>query len=221
MEVVFEVETEDGVEPGLEIESEAAGARRSRGVPDRSILRLLSMAAPKLSAAPFTNRGTKIANGPSSKINKWDGPAHPPTHGRKSASLFSVSARCTNASIQWIERKLFVKPASLKELLRISEFWNRGFAVVLVLKFLLGSARFVGWSTRRSKSIFSWHEDVESARQAGSTRFRTRFTHSCATILIAIYIVKQCKVPVVVKGKSSGKVAKSGFMLTWMSLFDQ
>jgi hypothetical protein len=38
MEVVFEGETEDGVEPGLEIESEAAGARRSCGVPDRSIL---------------------------------------------------------------------------------------------------------------------------------------------------------------------------------------
>ena len=69
MEVVFEGETEDGVEPGLEIESEAAGARRSRGVPDRSILRLISMAAPKFSAAPFTNRGAKIASGPFTKIN--------------------------------------------------------------------------------------------------------------------------------------------------------
>jgi hypothetical protein len=68
-EVVFEGETEDGVEPGLEIESEAAGARRSRGVPDRSILRLIFMAAPKFSAAPFTNRGAKIASGPFTKIN--------------------------------------------------------------------------------------------------------------------------------------------------------
>jgi hypothetical protein len=70
VEVVFEGETEDGAEPGLEIASEAAGTRRSRGVPDRSILRLISMAAPKFSAAPFTNRGAKIASGPSRKINK-------------------------------------------------------------------------------------------------------------------------------------------------------
>ena len=81
MEVVFEVETEDGVDPGHEIESEAAGAHRSRGVPDRSILRFISMAAPKFSAAPFTNRGAKIASGPSRKINKWDGPACPPRTG--------------------------------------------------------------------------------------------------------------------------------------------
>jgi hypothetical protein len=59
MEVVFEDETEDGVEPGLEIESEAAAARRSRGVPDRPILRFLSMAAPKFSEAPFTDHGAK------------------------------------------------------------------------------------------------------------------------------------------------------------------
>jgi hypothetical protein len=70
MEVVFEGETEDGVEPGLEIESEAAGARRSRGVPDRSTLRLLSMAAPKFSAVRLKNRVVKIASGPSRKINK-------------------------------------------------------------------------------------------------------------------------------------------------------
>jgi hypothetical protein len=66
-EVVFEVETEDGVEPGLETGSKAAGARRSRGVPYRSILRFISMAAPKFSAEPFTNRGAKIASGPSTK----------------------------------------------------------------------------------------------------------------------------------------------------------
>jgi hypothetical protein len=91
MEVVFEGETEDGVDPGLEIESEAAGARRSRGITHRSVLRLLSMAAPKFSAAPFSNRGVKIASGHSSKINKWTEPAHPPRTGennlRSSQSL--------------------------------------------------------------------------------------------------------------------------------------
>ena len=64
VEVVFEGETEDGVEPGLEIEWVDASARRSRGVPDPSILRFFFMAAPKFSAAPFTNRGAKIATGP-------------------------------------------------------------------------------------------------------------------------------------------------------------
>jgi len=81
VEVVFEDETEEGVEPSLEIESEAACARRSRGVPDLSILRFISMAAPRFSAAPFTNRGAKIASGPSRKRNKWDGPARPPRTG--------------------------------------------------------------------------------------------------------------------------------------------
>jgi hypothetical protein len=42
-----------------------------------------------------------------------------------------------------IERKLSVKPACLKELLRTFDYGNRGFAVVLVLKFLLAAARFV------------------------------------------------------------------------------
>jgi hypothetical protein len=70
MEVVFEGETEDGVEPGLEIGSKATGAWRLRCVPDLSILRSISMAAPKFSAAPFTNRGAKIASGPSRKRNK-------------------------------------------------------------------------------------------------------------------------------------------------------
>jgi hypothetical protein len=41
-----------------------------------------------------------------------------------------------------IERKLSVKPACLRELLRIFDYGNRGFAVVLVLKFLLAPARF-------------------------------------------------------------------------------
>jgi hypothetical protein len=81
IEVVFEDETEDGVEPGLEIESEAASARRSRGVPDLSILRFLSMAAPRFSAAPSTDRGAKIASGPFRNRNKWDGPARPPRTG--------------------------------------------------------------------------------------------------------------------------------------------
>jgi hypothetical protein len=64
VEVVFEGEIEDGVEPGLEIESEAAGARRSRRVPDLSILRFVSIAAPIFSAAPVAIRGGKIAGGP-------------------------------------------------------------------------------------------------------------------------------------------------------------
>jgi hypothetical protein len=64
VEVVFEGEIEDGVEPGVEIESEAAGPRRSRRVPDLSILRFVSIAAPIFSAAPVAIRGGKIAGGP-------------------------------------------------------------------------------------------------------------------------------------------------------------
>ena len=64
VEEVLVGEVEEGVEPDLEIESLDAGARRSRRVPDRSILRFFSMATPKSSAAPFTNRRTKIASGP-------------------------------------------------------------------------------------------------------------------------------------------------------------
>jgi hypothetical protein len=67
IEVVFEGETEDGVEPGLEIGSKTPGTRRLRCVPDLSILRSISMAAPKFSAGHFTNRGAKIASGPSMK----------------------------------------------------------------------------------------------------------------------------------------------------------
>src|ERR1700681_4017981 len=59
VEVVLEGVTEDGVEPGLEIESVA-----SHGVPNRSILRFISMAAPKFCAAPFANRRANIASGP-------------------------------------------------------------------------------------------------------------------------------------------------------------
>ena len=43
-----------------------------------------------------------------------------------------------------MERKLFANPACLKELLRNSNLGNRGNAVVLVLKFLLAPAKFVG-----------------------------------------------------------------------------
>ena len=81
--MVFEGEIEDGAGPGLEIESVAAGARDSRCVLDRSILRFISMAAPKFSVALFTNRGAKIASGPVEE-NKYMGRARsPPTHGRK------------------------------------------------------------------------------------------------------------------------------------------
>jgi RAB protein geranylgeranyltransferase component A len=44
--------------------------------------------------------------------------------------------------------KPFVKPAWMKELLRHAEFSDRGFAVVLVPKFLLAPTRFVGMLTR-------------------------------------------------------------------------
>jgi hypothetical protein len=67
VEVVFEGKAEDGVEPGLEIEAVDAGARRSRCVPDRSILRFFFMAVPKFSAAAFTSHGIKIARGPAEK----------------------------------------------------------------------------------------------------------------------------------------------------------
>jgi hypothetical protein len=81
IEVVFEDETEDGVEPGLKTKSEAAGARRSPCIQNLSMLRFLSMATPRFSAAPITNRGAKIASGPSRKIDEWDGPARPPRTG--------------------------------------------------------------------------------------------------------------------------------------------
>jgi hypothetical protein len=87
MEVVFEGETEDGVEPGLEIGSQTTGARRSRCVPYRSIRRSIFMAAPKFSAAPFTNRGAKITSGPSMK--KLDEPAHP--HAREKIRFIVLS----------------------------------------------------------------------------------------------------------------------------------
>jgi hypothetical protein len=144
--VVFEGETEDGIEPGLETESEAVGTRRSRGVPDRSILRLISMAAPKFSAAPFTNRGAMIASGPSRKKINVTNPLIPHAREKISFTLLSL-CRMHECFHSRIERKRFVKPASLKELLRISDFWNRGFAVVLVLKFLLASTRFVEMPT--------------------------------------------------------------------------
>jgi hypothetical protein len=64
VEVVFEGEVEEGVEPGLEIESLGAGARGFRWLLDRPILRFFFMAAPKFSAATFTNRGAIIASGP-------------------------------------------------------------------------------------------------------------------------------------------------------------
>ena len=99
VEEVFEDETEDGVEPGHEIESEDAGARRSRGVPDRSILRFFSMAAPKFSAAPFTSRGAKIASGPSRKKINGTGPLIPHAREKISFTLLSL-CRSTNASIR-------------------------------------------------------------------------------------------------------------------------
>ena len=62
--MVYEEEVEEGVEPGLEIEPAAAGARRFCCVPDRSNLRFFFMAAPKFSAKAFTKRVVKIASGP-------------------------------------------------------------------------------------------------------------------------------------------------------------
>jgi hypothetical protein len=64
VEEVLEGENGDVMEPGHEIESLAAGARRSRCDTDRSILRFIFMAAPKCSAALFANRENKIASGP-------------------------------------------------------------------------------------------------------------------------------------------------------------
>jgi len=63
VEEVYVVEKEDGVEPLHEIESLCADARRSRCVPDGSILGFRFMAAPKFFAARRTNRGIKIAAG--------------------------------------------------------------------------------------------------------------------------------------------------------------
>jgi hypothetical protein len=64
VEEVNEGEIEDGVEADHEIESVGADARRFRCVPNGSILGFFFMAAPKFSAAAFTNRGDKIARGP-------------------------------------------------------------------------------------------------------------------------------------------------------------
>jgi hypothetical protein len=59
--------------------------------------------------------------------------------------IFSLLAFCKMHECfhSSIERKLSVKPACLKELLRTFDYGNREFAVVLVLKFLLAAARFV------------------------------------------------------------------------------
>lgn len=62
--MVYEEEVEEGVEPGLEIELAAAGARGFCCVPDRSNLRFFFMAAPKFFTVAFTNRAAKIASGP-------------------------------------------------------------------------------------------------------------------------------------------------------------
>ena len=60
---VFEDEVEDGVEPGLEIESMEAGGERSGCLLDCFFLRFVSMTVPKFSAEAFKNRGSKIASG--------------------------------------------------------------------------------------------------------------------------------------------------------------
>ena len=68
VEVVFEDEKEEDVEPAFEIESADADARSSRRVADCSILQCFFMASPKFSTAAFTNRGDKIAHGLVGKI---------------------------------------------------------------------------------------------------------------------------------------------------------
>ena len=62
VEAVYEGEMGDGVEPGIEIESAAADTRLFHWVSDRSILRFVSMAAPKFSAAQFHTTELRIAN---------------------------------------------------------------------------------------------------------------------------------------------------------------
>ena len=47
------------------------------------------------------------------------------------------------------------KTNCLSELTRRDRFWSRGFAVVLVLKFLLASARFVEILTRKGARLDS------------------------------------------------------------------
>jgi hypothetical protein len=61
---VVEDEMEDVAKPGLQIESAEAGVRVSRCDPGRFPIQFCSIAAPKISAARFTNRGAKIASGP-------------------------------------------------------------------------------------------------------------------------------------------------------------
>jgi hypothetical protein len=145
VEVVFEGESEDRVKSIHEIEW--ATARLARCVPYRAILRFFFMAAPQFPAAARSNRGAKITSGPAEGKNKWDGPARPPrTCENPILSLLSLCKvhECFHSPIK---TKSFVKPAWMKELLRHAEFSDRGFAVVLVPKFLPAPTRFVGIST--------------------------------------------------------------------------
>ena len=82
VEEVLEDEIGDGVEAGHEIESYTAGARRSRRVTNRSILRFIFMAAPKFSAERFTNRGIKKCERASRNNLEMGRARSSPTHGR-------------------------------------------------------------------------------------------------------------------------------------------
>src|SRR5579864_9392199 len=102
------------------------------------------MAAPELSAAYPANRGVKTARGPVEAIGIGAGPRIP--HAREKIKF----SRCPFAQEHEAfhsrsKRKGFDKPAWFRGLLRGVEFSGREFSVVLVLQFLLASARFFGW----------------------------------------------------------------------------
>ena len=82
VEVVFEGETEDGAEPGLEIESADSGRAVFPLRPGSFDSPIHFHGGSKiLRGACSQNREAKIASGPAKKINKWDEPARPPRTG--------------------------------------------------------------------------------------------------------------------------------------------
>jgi hypothetical protein len=83
MEESFEEWKKNGVEPRLELESQAAGALLSRRGSYDSIFKFIFMAVLISPRRLSPTAELKLCAGPSIKINEWDGPAHSSTHGRK------------------------------------------------------------------------------------------------------------------------------------------
>ena len=143
-----EDETEDGVESGFAIEPAITSARyfRSDSVAiDSSVFIFRIHGRSKI----VTNRKVKNSTRARQKIKSKRRARRSPTRGRKIRLLVFLRFHKVHA---WFhsrrKRMLFRKPAWFRELPRNTDRWNWGFAVVLVPKFLLAPARFVGKAIR-------------------------------------------------------------------------